>query len=328
MGTLQLLPPEEAARVRGLVINRFRGDLAILEPGLRFLEEKTGRPVLGVVPYLQDLGVAPEDSVSLGAGFLRPDAALDIAVVRFPRIANFDDFAPLLLEPDVSLRFVHHPFLLGTPDLLILPGTKNTVADLQWLFQSGWAEVICRRAASGMPVLGVCGGYQMLGKEISDPEGLEDEAGTFPGLGLLDAATVFRPEKVTVRRRGVAAGFGMLAGLKGEGVEGYEIHAGETFRGAKAEPVFLLGQDGGEVPEGAVQGTVWGTYLHGLFEADGFRRGVLNLLRQRRGLQSIDSGVCFAFQKEASFDRLASVVRKHLRMEEIYRWLNLGKGRG
>lgn len=323
VGTLELLPPEEAAHVCGMVINKFRGDLSILEPGLRFLEEETGRPVLGVLPYVPDLGLAAEDSVSLGAGTVRPEAVLDIAVVRLPRIANFDDFDPLLLEPDVSLRFVHHPSLLGTPDLLILPGTKNSVADLQWLFKSGWAEVIRRRADGRMPVLGICGGYQMLGKEIRDPEGLEDAAGPFRGLRLLDATTVFRPEKVTVRRRGVVVGAGMLAGLAGERVDGYEIHAGETFLGTGAAPVFSLEQNSGELSEGASQGMVWGTYLHGLFETDGFRRGLLNLLRGRRGLPPADFGVSYAWYKEASFDRLAAMVRKHLRMEEVYRWLHL-----
>ena len=323
VGTLQLLPPEEAVRVRAFVINKFRGDLSILEPGLRFLEEETGRPVLGVLPYLPGLGVAAEDSVSLQAGIVRPEAQLEIAVVRLPRIANFDDFDPLLLEPDVSLRFVHRPSLLGTPDLLVLPGTKNTVADLRWLFESGWAEVIRRRAAGGMPVLGVCGGYQMLGKEISDPEGLEDEAGTFPGLRLLDTVTVFRPGKVTVRRRGVVAGTGMLGGLTGVRVDGYEIHAGETFLGTGAAAVFFLERNGGEVTEGASQGAVWGTYLHGLFESDGFRRGFLNLLRQQRGLPPADFGISYARHKEASFDRLAAAVREHLRLGEIYRWLNL-----
>jgi adenosylcobyric acid synthase len=329
VGTTQLLPPDEAARIRGFVINKFRGDSSILEPGLRFLEENTGRPVLGVLPYLPDLGVAAEDSVSLNDGVVRPSThvrecwALDIAVVRLPRIANFDDFDPLLLEPDVSLRFVTHPALLGIPDLVILPGTKNTVADLHWLYATGWADVICRRVGCGTPVLGVCGGYQMLGKEIRDPEGCEDEAGAFSGLGLLDAATVFLPEKVTARSHGVVTGAGMLAELKDEKVNGYEIHAGETVLGSKAEPVFVLKQSHGETAEGSIRGAVFGTYLHGLFEADGFRRGFLNLLRKRRGLAPEDFGVSFIRCKETSFDRVAATVREHLRLDEVYSWLNL-----
>jgi len=323
VGTLALLLPEEAARVRGVVINKFRGDLGILAPGLRFLEERTGRPVLGVLPFLADLGVAAEDSVSLNAGFVRPDAALDIVVVRLPRIANFDDFDPLLAEPDVSLRFVSHPRYLGQPDLLVLPGTKNTVADLRWLNTTGWAAVIREWAAAGMPLLGVCGGYQMLGREIQDPNGLEDEAGIYAGLGLLDVVTVFRPEKVTVRQAGFVLEAGILAPLAGERVFGYEIHAGETFRGADAAPIFTLVAPGGSTTEGAVAGTIWGTYLHGLFEADGFRRGFLNLLRRRRGLPPVDYGVSFARLKERSFDRLAAVIREHLNLREIYRWLGL-----
>jgi len=323
VGTLALLLPEEAARVRGVVINKFRGDLAILTPGLRFLEEKTDRPVLGVLPFLADLGVAAEDSVSLGAGFFRPDAALDIAVVRLPRIANFDDFDPLLAEPDVSLRFVSHPRCVGQPDLLILPGTKNTVADLRWLSATGWAAVIRERAAAGMPLLGICGGYQMLGRELQDPGGLEDTAGVHVGLGLLDVVTVFRPGKVTVRRTGFVSGAGMLAPLAGEKVSGYEIHAGETFRGAGAAPIFTLEAPSGTAAEGAVAGAIWGTYLHGLFETDGFRRGYLNLLRRRRGLPPVDYGVSFARLKEECFDRLAAAVREHLNLREIYRWLGL-----
>ncbi|MEW6172296.1 MAG: cobyric acid synthase [Bacillota bacterium] len=329
VGTIQLLPPDEAARVSGFVINKFRGDSSILEPGLRFLEENTGRPVLGVLPYLPDLGVAAEDSVSLNDGVVRPSThvrecwALDIAVVRLPRIANFDDFDPLLLEPDVSLRFVTHPALLGIPDLVILPGTKNTVADLHWLYATGWADVISQRAGCGTPVLGVCGGYQMLGKEIRDPEGSEDKAGTFSGLGLLDVATVFLPEKVTARVRGAVTGAGMLAELKGEEVNGYEIHAGKTVPGAEAEPAFVLKRSHGETTEGSIQGAVWGTYLHGLFEADGFRRGFLNLLRKRRGLAPEDFGISFIRCKEASFDRVAATVREHLRLDEVYSWLNL-----
>lgn len=328
VGTLKLLSPEEAACVRGLVINRFRGDLSILEPGLRFLEEETGRPVLGVLPFLPDLGVAAEDSVSLGAGIVRPEAELEIVVVRLPRIANFDDFDPLLLEPDVSLRFLAHPSLLGMPDVLVLPGTKNTVADLQWVFESGWAEAIRGRAAAGMPVLGICGGYQMLGKDVSDPQGLQDRVGSFTGLGLLDVRTVFKPGKVTVRRRGVVAGSGALVELAGQRVYGYEIHAGETACGTGVAPVFLLEENGRMLAEGSSQGLVWGTYLHGLFDSDGFRRGFLNLLRMRRGLPPVDFGLSWTRYKEDGFARLAATVRKYLRMEEVYRWLNLGGGRG
>ncbi|MEW6446501.1 MAG: cobyric acid synthase [Bacillota bacterium] len=323
IGTVKLLHPVEAARIRGMVINKFRGDHKILDPGLCFLEKNTGLPVLGVLPYLPDLGVAAEDSVSLTGGFFRPEAVLDIAVVRLPRIANFDDFDPLRCEPDVSLRFVTAPVFLGTPDLIIIPGTKNTVSDLHWLQATGWAEAITAKATQGTPILGICGGYQMLGAEIRDPGGIEDAPGTVPGLGLLDTATVFREEKTTVRSRGVVAGAGILTELKGEEVKGYEIHTGVTVLGTRTEPVFLLQQGAGPVAEGAIRATVLGTYLHGLFEADSFRRRFLNLLRKRRGLSAEDFGICFSRCREAGFDRLAAAVRKHLRMDEVYRWLGL-----
>ncbi|MBC7105189.1 MAG: cobyric acid synthase, partial [Firmicutes bacterium] len=232
VGTLELLEPEERRRVRGLVVNKFRGDEGLLKPGLDFLAARTGCPVLGVLPYLAELGVEPEDSVSLTEGRAGTGTELDLAVVRLPLIANFTDFEPFRGEPDVAVRYVAHPAGLGRPDALFLPGTKNTTRDLLFLYESGWAGAIRDFAARGGPVVGICGGYQMLGREVHDPVGSEEGLPFVAGLGLLDAVTVFRPGKVTGRTRAtVAAEAGALAEVRGETVRAYEIHAGETAVG-------------------------------------------------------------------------------------------------
>lgn len=323
VGTLELLAPEERRLVKGLVINKFRGDEGLLTPGLDFLSARTGCPVVGVLPYLADPGVEPEDSVSLAEWRANPHAELDLAVVRLPYISNFTDFEPFRGEPDVAVRYVVHPAGLGRPDALFLPGTKNTTRDLLYLYESGWADAIRAYAAAGGEVVGICGGYQMLGRELHDPVGSEEGIPHMPGLGLLDTITVFRPGKVTRRTVArVVAEAGLLAEVRGEPVRGYEIHAGETAAGPDASPVFAC-SDG--TPEGALnpEGTVWGTYLHGLFEADGFRRGWLNALRRRRGLAPLPARFSFATAKEEAFDRLAAVVRRRLRLDLVYGWLGL-----
>lgn len=326
IGTLELLSDRERARVRGLVINKFRGHADILTPGLDFLENRTGCPVLGVLPHLPDLGVAAEDSVSLDDGPPRPGNILDLAVVRLPRIANFTDFEPLLLEPDVAVRYVHHPAALGRPDVLFIPGTKNTTRDLTFLYESGWAEAIKGFVNGGGLVVGICGGYQMLGREVLDPLGFEDGLERLSGLGLLGLTTVFRPGKTTRRTTGLAlSGPGLLGAACGQMVDGYEIHAGETRRDPETRPLFAARSGEARFEDGAVStdGNVWGTYLHGLFEADGFRRCWLNALRERRGLAPLPLTAHFAAAREEAFERLAAVVRHHLKLEEIYGWLGL-----
>lgn len=323
IGTFELLPESERRKIRGIVINKFRGDAGILAPGIEFLERRTGCPVLGVLPYMADLGVEAEDGVSLGDWRSKTGTFLDLAVVRLPHIANFTDFDPLCLEPDVSVRYVNHPAALGQPDVLFLPGTKNTTRDLIYLYESGWAEAIRSFANRGGLVVGICGGYQMLGRELRDPLGSESGIDYLPALGLLAVTTVFRPGKTTRRVTGLLLSCpGPLGEVKGEEVSGYEIHAGETQRDPDAPAVFVL-HDG--LYDGAINatGTVWGTYLHGLFEADGFRRRWLNVLRRRRGLPLLPVTVSFAAAKEAAFDRLAEIVRRHLKMEVIYAWLGL-----
>ncbi|MGQ9497154.1 MAG: cobyric acid synthase [Desulfotomaculales bacterium] len=323
VGTFELLPESERRLLRGIVLNKFRGDVRILTPGIEFLERRTGRPVLGVLPYVADLGVEAEDGVSLSHWRPKAGPLLDLAVARLPHIANFTDFDPLSLEPDVALRYVRHPAALGWPDILFLPGTKNTTCDLVYLYESGWADAVKAFVAGGGLVVGICGGYQMLGRELRDPLATESDVRCVPGLGLLDVTTVFRPDKTTRRAVGsVLSCPGPLGEAEGEKVTGYEIHAGETHRDPGTQPVFALHDNAGD---GAINttGTVWGTYLHGLFEADGFRRRWLNALRRRRGLAPLPVTVSLAAARETAFDRLAAVVRRHLKMDSIYGWLGL-----
>jgi adenosylcobyric acid synthase len=288
VGTLALLDPEDRDRIRAFVINKFRGNASLLTSGLVDLGRRTGRPVLGVVPHIEDMPVAAEDSLDLDARSGSARADIDVAVVRTPRISNFDDFEPLAREPGVGVRFVRRPDELGAPDLVVLAGSKSTMADLAWLRETGFADAIVTRAGAGRPVLGVCGGYQMLGHTLRDPLGLESPVGEAAGLGLLPVSTTFAAVKTTVRVRARAdADVGFFAGARGLELSAYEIHMGSTeARGDR--PFTVIRRAGATIDEadGAVNaaGTVVGTYLHGLFANDGLRRSLLVDLATRRGL--------------------------------------------
>lgn len=315
-GTLKLLTPAERRLVRGLIINKFRGDPALLGDGIARLRRLTGRPVVGVVPYIPGLRWAEEDSVGV-ADKADPGADLEVAVLRLPRVSNFDDFDPLKAEPDVAVRFVDRP-PSGRPDLIILPGSKSTAADLDFLRRSGLADWVCREAARGTPVIGICGGFQMLGAAVYDPERVESDRTEVPGLGLLPVTTVFTGEKVTRRVRAeVLANHGLLAGLGGEPVAGYEIHMG---RSAGGQAVFRLYRaDRSAADDGAItdDGLVFGTYIHGLFDNGRFRRAILDRLRTRRGLPPV--GRPAPFDRRAEYDRIAQVLRAHLDLDFILR---------
>ena len=315
VGTLELLTPEDRALVRGLVINRFRGDPSLLGPAIEDVERRTGVPVLGVVPWIEQLGVAEEDAVALE----RPEEAagleggLDVAVIRFPRIANFDDFDPLAAEPGVRLRYVERAVDLGTPALAILPGTKATIADLTWLRERGLDRALLGHAARGGHVLGICGGFQMLGERLIDEHGVEASPGTEArGLGLLPIETRFAPEKTTRQARGrVASGDGMWRAAQGSEVRGYEIHMGASTSTSGALPP-LLDLEGR--PDGAAGagGRIAGTYLHGLFHNDELRRALLAGL----GLTNTQARAALE-DRERAFDRLAATVREHLDVPRI-----------
>ncbi|MFC2003315.1 cobyric acid synthase, partial [Chloroflexota bacterium] len=327
VGTMELLEEEERNYVKGFIINKFRGDLKLLQPALNLLEQRTLRQVLGVVPYFRDITIAQEDSVYLDE---RPEsqasADLDIAIIHLPHISNYDDFDPLEGE-GCRVRYVSHSGQMRPPNLIILPGTKSTASDLLHLWQSGLAEDIIRQARNGTPVIGICGGYQMLGRSILDPQGAESEKDEVLGLGLLDVVTIFAVDKSTRQVRAqVTANSGLLEGMHGQELVGYEIHMGQTEGDGDMSAFHIM-----ETPKGKVdyfdgrinaQGTVLGTYLHGLFHNPGFRKTLLNGLRRRCGLpEKWGSPV---IEKERQYDRLAELVRHSLDMPAIYRILERG----
>lgn len=310
LGTLDLLRPSERSRVKGLVVNRFRGDPLLFADGVRLLEQRSRLPVLGVVPRL-DIRLPAEDSLDVARlNASRPDAVLDVVVVHLPRISNFDDFEPLLDEPAVSLRLVDEPRQLGSPDLVILPGSKTTMADLTYLHRTGMAGAIRRARCSGTAVIGVCGGYQMLGHAISDSEGVEGN-GCVAGLELLPASTQFGSEKTTRRRTGVALhGPGMLVEAGGIDVSGYEIRMGRVD--GSGQPVLHLdGESEGSISE---DGWVLGTSLHGLFLNAGFRHALLTALAARKGVALPEDA-----QRASAdpFDRLADALEASLDVSEL-----------
>jgi adenosylcobyric acid synthase len=322
VGTLALLDPEDQPRVAGFIVNKFRGDRGLLEPGLDFLARRTGVPVLGVVPYVPALRIADEDSLALDdrAGRRRATTGeLDIAVVRLPRISNHDDFAALEHEPGVVVRFVEDAAALPGADLVVLPGSKSTAADLAWLRAGGFADAVVARAAAGLPVLGICGGCQMLGAHIRDPHGVESSEVEVAGLGLLPLATEFQREKTTaqVRARARAPWF-LAAGAadRDAEIEGYEIHAGAVTRtGAAGAPAFEISSRNGapvRIDDGAVRGATVGTLIHGLLENQGPRRALLAHLRARRSLPEPAAAAAAFPSREAEYDRLAAAVKANV----------------
>ncbi|HEU4731838.1 MAG TPA: cobyric acid synthase, partial [Kofleriaceae bacterium] len=332
VGTLELLEPDERARVAAFVVNKFRGDPALLEPGLRMLGERTGKPVLGVVPYLRGLRIADEDSLSLDDRQARrrpPASELDLCVVRLPRIANHDDFEPLEHEPGVTVRFVDRPADLVGADLVVLPGSKHTISDLSWLRGSGLAEAIAARGRAGEPVLGVCGGCQMLGDAIDDPEGVESSEPRAVGLGLLPLATRFVRDKRTTQVTARVATPSFLTGgaALDEPVAGYEIHMGAVESTGAPRCAFRLETRNGRgvtAHDGAVAagGAVVGTMLHGLFENDALRARMLQALRDRRGLAAPAHRAPIPTRR-AEYDRLEAAVRDSLDGELLWRLVEM-----
>ena len=313
-GTVALLEPEERARIKGLVINKFRGDVEILRPGLEPLEQKTGVPVVGVVPYVRTQ-IDDEDSLAPSLNETQAHKPLDAAVIRLPRISNFTDFSPLEQHPLLGVRYVSRPAELGRPDVVILPGTKSTLDDLAWLRQSGLEAAVLKLAAAGVPVVGICGGYQMLGRTLSDPQGTEGgtPGAVCRGLGLLPVDTVFCDRKTRTRVEAEALA-GPFAGAR---LEGYEIHMGKTT--VEGDPFCRL-SDGRA--EGCVSGKVYGTYLHGLFDTGEATAKLADALCRAKGIDPAGAQPVShrAFQ-EQEFDRLAAAVRGALDMDAIYRMM-------
>lgn len=319
-GTVKLLEPWEQDKIRGLIINKFRGDVEILRPGLSQLEALTGKPVLGVVPML-DVDIDDEDSLSARLEGRDKVGLLDIAVVRLPRLSNFTDFNPLERMEQVRLRYVRDPHALGTPDLVILPGTKSTMEDLRWLRESGMEAAILKHAAGGGGVFGICGGYQMLGTELRDPQGVEG-GGSLRGLGLLPHSTLFLGEKTRTQVEGrFIGGAGLFEGLRGVPFDGYEIHMGVTEEGG--DPLLTMkDQTGLEKTDGCARGNVLGCYVHGLFDRGETAAALVNCLLTARGLTPEAASLNRADYANLQYDNLARGLREALDLEAIYRILN------
>lgn len=335
VGTMEILLPEERARVCGFIINKFRGDVSLLKPGLDWLEEKTGKPVLGVIPFLPNLGLEDEDSASLDVKIKQmaeqtalptkdEQPRLDIVVIRLPRMANFTDFDPLLEEDDVRLRYVSSSADFGLPDAVILPGSKNTAEDLLFLVKSGLVLVIEQHVRSGGRLIGICAGYQMMGQRLLDPQQVESEHLELIGLGMLPTETTFSAEKKTERVEGY-----VICARTGESfpIDGYEIHMGNTRFLEEVNHPFQIrlqrraaGSDESYHPDGAAtaDGILWGTYVHGILHNDLFRRSWLNDIRSDKGWETKVGTIPFGKRREEAFDRLAAHVRVHLDMAAIY----------
>ena len=308
-GTVALLEEDERKRIKGTIVNKFRGDRSILEPGIRILEELCGVPVAGVIPYTH-VDIDDEDSLTERFARTTERKLLDIAVIRLPRISNFTDFTPFERYANVSLRYVERVADLHSPDMILIPGTKSTIADLKWLRQSGLEAAVLKAASAGTLVFGICGGYQMLGRTVSDPDQVE-AAGTteIQGLGLLDMDTVFQGEKVQTQVSGTFDGMtGLLSFLNGMDYTGYEIHMGRSQE---------------KLPPLQGTGNVYGSYIHGIFDAPGVSDQILRAICTQKGLDFAALGT-FDLQeyKGRQYDLLADVVRGGLDMELIYRIIN------
>ncbi|MFQ8689268.1 MAG: cobyric acid synthase [Blautia sp.] len=326
IGTVMLLDDDERAMVKGLIVNKFRGDKTILDPGIAMLEEKSKIPVVGVAPYL-DIQVEDEDSLTERFEGNSQVGLIDLAVIRLPRISNFTDFNPLESIPGVSLRYVRHTRELGNPDVIFLPGTKNTMEDLLWMRQNGLEAAILKEAAKGKVIFGICGGYQMLGETLSDPCHVE-AGGQIKGMGLLPMDTVFEKTKTRTRVQGHFLDLpGVLGSLSGAPLEGYEIHMGtSTPREGASLATEILDQVSQErKQDGLCTDHVYGTYVHGIFDREEVSKGLIQALGQSKGVDVTEmTGVDFAAFKESQYDILAEGLREHLDMKKIYEILEKG----
>ena len=319
-GTIELMPEEDRKRIKGVLINKFRGDVALLQSGIDMIEELTQVPVLGVVPYA-DIDIDSEDSVALGnkGRTFNQEKDLDVAIITLKRISNFTDFHSLEIQPDVSVRYVMPGDAIGNPDLLILPGSKNTIEDMQVLQDSGIVDQIRQCADQGIRIFGICGGFQLLGKKISDPNHVESELDEIEGLGLLDVETQMQGTKRTTQ---------VQAEHEGQLLEGYEIHMGETEISDQVSPFSRIVLQNGEETsryDGAVSldKRIQGTYLHGVFDNSQWTRDYLNQIRLEKGLEPItDQAIDLKEFKDLQYDKLAAIIRDAVDMKKIYQIMN------
>lgn len=324
VGTMQLFEPEERELVKGILINKFRGDRSILQPGLDQLSEIIQKPIAGVIPYMH-LDIDDEDSLT--ERFTRKGEAglVDLAVIRVPRISNFTDFNVLESMPGVTVRYVDSAAALGDPDLILLPGTKNTMADLLWMRQNGLESCIHKHAAAGKPVFGICGGYQMLGRVLKDPHGVE-HGGEMAGIGLLPSVTVFEEEKTRTRVTGTFRGVeGIFSGLSGIDFEGYEIHMG-TSSLEEGNVLADIAEDGASAKaDGLNSGNVYGSYVHGIFDREEVAKSIISALLRAKGLSDEDVvSTDMAAYKEQQYDLLADGIRRNMDMDLLYRIVEQG----
>lgn len=324
VGTMQLFEPEERELVKGILINKFRGDRSILQPGLDQLSEIIQKPIAGVIPYMH-LDIDDEDSLT--ERFTRKGEAglVDLAVIRVPRISNFTDFNVLESMPGVTVRYVDSAAALGDPDLILLPGTKNTMADLLWMRQNGLESCIHKHAAAGKPVFGICGGYQMLGRVLKDPHGVE-HGGEMAGIGLLPSVTVFEEEKTRTRVTGTFRGVeGIFSGLSGIDFEGYEIHMG-TSSLEEGNVLADIAEDGSPAKaDGLNSGNVYGSYVHGIFDQEEVAKAIISALLRAKGLSDEDVvSTDMAAYKEQQYDLLADGIRRNMDMDLLYRIVEQG----
>ncbi len=318
-GTLDLLSPSEQQRVRGFIINQFRGDIDLLKPGITQFEKMTGKPVLGVIPFDAELFVDEEDAIPHHNSPLTSSTqgVVDAAIVQLPHIANFTDFSPLVSDPGVAVRYVRSPVQAGSPDLLILPGTKNTIDDMQFMIEMGWDQYIKRFHKENGLILGVCGGFQMLGTRLSDPDHVESTIEEIPGLDFIQATTIMEQEKITRRR--ILPTLPSSVFEPGLEVDGYEIHSGRTqfqkeypllFRSVNGECPYSLGLCN-------EQGNVIGTYLHGFLDNDPIREAFLNFVRQKRNLPQPEEKFSYREFRSRQLDRLADLITQSINISEV-----------
>ncbi|UWG95491.1 cobyric acid synthase [Dehalobacter sp. DCM] len=325
-GTVMLLEEDERKLIKGIIINKFRGDVEVLRPGLRMIEDKVHIPVIGVVPYLT-VDIEDEDSLSERLDSERTVEAVDIAVIRLPRMSNFTDFNVFELIPGVSVRYVKSEAELKNPDMIILPGTKNTMGDLKWLRQNGLEGRIKKMAAQGTVLFGVCGGYQMLGMTLDDPYGVE-EGGSLTGMGLLNIKTTFSEQKTRTQVSGIFGPVeGTLSRLSHIAFSGYEIHMGVTET-IDAEPLTVIDHVSGQAllkTDGTKNGNIMGSYIHGIFDEEGVASTIVECLLNKKGLESSSlQKLSFRQYKEQQYDLLAEEIRKNVDMDIIYKILKAG----
>ncbi len=322
-GTVKLLG-KDSRHIKAYVINKFRGDLSILKPGLEMISEKTKKPVIGVLPYINNIDLPEEDGLALQriSNFklqISNPVKIKIVVVRLQYISNFTDFDPFLYEPDVEIVYSRNPAEIENADMVIIPGSKNTVKDLMFLKEGYLAESIQRAYSKGIQIIGICGGYQMLGKKIYDPYGAESIRKEIDGIGLLNIETTFEKDKTTcqVEAELVMSSELGITGLENTRLKGYEIHMGASKGDIGLFKLNRIPKNSEPVFDGSKNGNCWGTYLHGIFENDSFRREIINRVRERRGLSPIGSTIRYSEMKDKAIDDLADIVRKNIDMNFI-----------